>query len=93
MVSKYVEGCATCQQNKVNTHLMTPPLNPIAALTNAHPFKQVLMDFITGLPNSYSFDAVLVLVDHRLTKGVVFIPCNKTTDAPKTAQLYQDHVY
>lgn len=51
------------------------------------------MDFITGLPPSRGHDAILVVVDHGLTKGVVFIPCNKTTDAPQTTQLYQNHVY
>ena len=28
-VRKYVEGCATCQQNKTNTHPTVPPLTPI----------------------------------------------------------------
>ena len=30
-VKKYVEGCAMCQQNKVNTHPTQPPLVPILA--------------------------------------------------------------
>ena len=28
-IYEYVAGCATCQQNKVNTHLTQPPVQPI----------------------------------------------------------------
>ena len=28
-VNRFIEGCATCQQNKANTHPVRPPLNPI----------------------------------------------------------------
>src|SRR5258707_14777218 len=31
--------------------------------------------------------------DHGLTKGVIFIPCNKTIDAMGTALHYINHVY
>ena len=37
-VRKYVEGCAVYQQNKVNTHLTTPPLVPIPS-SATHPFQ------------------------------------------------------
>jgi len=33
------------------------------------------------------------VVDHGLTKGVIFIPCNKTIDALGTADLLLHHVY
>ena len=50
-VRKYLEGCAVCQQNKVNTHPTTPPLVPIPS-TATHPFQQISCDLITDLPSS-----------------------------------------
>lgn len=91
-IKKYVEGCALCQQMKVNTHLTTPPLTPIK-LTLKRPFAQISMDFITGLPEDNGYDSVLVVVDQGLTKGVIFIPCNKTIDALGTADLLLHNVY
>ena len=51
------------------------------------------MDFITALPPSGSFDALFVVVDHDLTKGVVLMPCSKEINAIGTAKLYHDNVY
>lgn len=90
---RFVDGCAICQQMKVNTHPTAPPLNPIPAAADALPFSTVTMDFITDLPASSGFDALYVVVDHDLSKGVVLIPCTKRIDALGTAQLYHDNVY
>lgn len=93
MVSRYVEGCAACQQNKINTHPTTPPLNPIPADGITRPFQQVSVDYITDLPSSDGFDSIMVMVDHGLTKGVILTPCNKTIDAIGTATLMYQTVY
>src|SRR6202790_4062053 len=45
-IKNFVTGCATCQQMKVNTHLMTLPLLPIKSNAN-RPFSLVMTDFIT----------------------------------------------
>ena len=79
-IQKYMEGCSTCQQNKTNTHLTIPPLNPIP-LEQTLPFKQISYDLITGLPLSNGFDALLVVVDHGLSKGVILCPTKKTVTA------------
>ena len=71
-IKKYVEGCSICQQNKTNTHLTIPPITPISS-SKTLPLKQISYDLITGLPESNGFDALLVVVDHGLSKGV--IPC------------------
>ena len=92
MVQKYIEGCATCQCMKPDTHPTIPELVPIGS-TATCPFEQVTMDFITDLPESDGFDSIMVVVDHGLTKGVIFIPCNKTIDSLGTARLYIDFVY
>lgn len=92
-IKNFVEGCALCQQNKVNTHPTTPPLMPIKADKDALPFSTVSMDFITDLPESMGFTALYVIVDHNLSKGIVLIPCTKEETALSTATLFHDHVY
>ena len=75
-IQKYVEGCSTCQQNKTNTHPTVPPLNPIP-LEQTLPFKQISYNLITGLPLSNGFNALLVMVNHGLSKGVILCPTKK----------------
>ena len=74
-VKNYIAGCATCQQIKFNTHPTSPLILPIKS-TATRPFSLVTTDFITDLPEINGFDSVMVVVDHGLTKGVIFIPCN-----------------
>ena len=57
MTANFVEGCATCQQMKPNTHPTTTPLMPIISHAT-RPFQQVTMDFITDLPISNGFDSI-----------------------------------
>ena len=85
-IQKYVEGCSTSQQNKTNTHPTIPPLNPIPS-EHTLPFKQISYDLITGLPLSNSFDALLVMVDHGLSKGVILCPTKKTITADGIAAI------
>ena len=91
-VNHFIEGCATCQQNKINTHPTKPPLNPIPS-SSSLPFKQVSMDLVTDLPEVRGKDSILVVVDHGLTKGVIIIPCSKTIDAMGIAKLFFSHVF
>ena len=49
------------------------------------------IDFITHLPKSYSYNAVLVIVN-RLTKIKHFIPCKGTCNAKEVARLFTKHV-
>ena len=86
-VNKFIEGCTVCQQNKVNTHLVCPPLNPIPSSTSL-PFKQLSVDLITDLPEVCGMDSILVVVDHSLTKGVIIIPCSKTINAAGVGKLF-----
>lgn len=92
-VSNYVKGCALCQQMKVNTHPTTPPLQPIYAKHRDHPFAFTTCDFITGLPASKGYNALMVVVDHDSTKGVILCPCTDKIDALGTAKLYHKQVY
>src|ERR1700733_10944773 len=92
-IKNYVEGCATCQQMKVNTHPTMPPLSPIKSTSTRPKFALVSTYFITDLPEIDGFDSIMVVVDHGLTKGVILIPCSKKIDALATADLYLDQVY
>jgi hypothetical protein len=91
-VTSFVTGCAVCQQNKVRTHPVTPPLNPIKSTTTLL-FKQLSVDLVTDLPLSAGHDSLMVMVDHGLTKGVILVPCSKTIDANGIAQLFFEFVF
>ena len=91
-VHHYVEGCALCQQNKVNTHPTVPPLSPIKSIAS-HPFQQISCDLITDLPISSGFDSLLVVVDHGLTKGVILCPTKKSVSAKGIASLFFHKVF
>ena len=91
-VRHYVEGCALCQQNKVNTHPTVPPLFLIKS-SASRPFQQISCDLITDLPISAGFDSLLVVVDHGLTKGVILCPTKKTITAEGIASLFFHKVF
>ena len=91
-VNRFIEGCATCQQNKINTHPTRPPLCPIPS-SSCLPFKQISIDLITDLPEIHGKDSILVVDDHGLMKGVIIIPCSKTVDASGVAKLFFSHVF
>ena len=79
-IKKYIDGCAPCQQNKTNTHLTIPPLNPIVSKETL-PFKQISYNLITDLSISNGFDSLLVVVDQGLSKGVILCPTERTITA------------
>lgn len=51
------------------------------------------MDLITGLPPANGFNAILVVVDHSLTKGVILTPTNDSMDSDGTALLLHQHLF
>ena len=91
-VTNYVQGCTTCQMNKINTYPTRLPLYPITSTSNL-PFQTVTMDFITKLPSSYRHDTILTITDHDVLKASIFLPCSKTTDAVGVTALYATHVF
>ena len=64
-IIQYIKGCATCQMNRVNTHLTKPLLYPITTAPNARPFKTITLDFIVKLPISNGYDTILTITDHN----------------------------
>ena len=88
-VRSYVRGCDSCQRVKTAHHAPYGKLQPLDI--PSRPWESISMDFITGLPESHAFDAILVVVD-RLTKQAHFIPTTTNVDAPALAWLYLTHV-
>jgi hypothetical protein len=91
-IRKYVEGCATCQQNKNLPKKATPEYR-IPVPVTAVPFEIIAMDLITQLPPSNGYDAILTIVDHGCTRAALFLPCKTTITGAEIASLYFDNVY
>ena len=91
-VRAYVAGCTICQQNKTNTHPLSPPSAPIPS-SSSLPFRQISCDLITDLLPSAGFDSLLVVVDHGLSKGVILCPTKKSVTAEGIASLFFHKVF
>ena len=93
-VEAYVKGCNVCLASKAVRH---KPYGDLQALpVPTHRWKDLSMDFVTGLPVSTdwkgeSYDSILVIVD-RLTKMVHYEPVKVTIDAPGLAEVILDVV-
>jgi len=92
-ITEYVQGCTTCQQNKIITHCTCPTMYKIPTDPAALPFQQIAMDLIIGLPESNRHDSILTIVDHGCSRAAIFLPCTREISRPKIAQLYFDNVY
>jgi hypothetical protein len=88
-VRHYVHSCDLCQRTKADHHVPYGKLMPLEI--PARNWDSISMDFITDLPISHSFDAILVVVD-RLSKQAHFIPTHKSLDAPGLAQLFISNI-
>ena len=74
LVKEFVQTCDVCARAKTPRHRPYGLLHPFVIPNE--PWASISMDFITDLPLSRSFDAILVVVD-RFTKMAHFIPYNK----------------
>ena len=89
---RFIAGCADCQAAKVNTHPTVPGLSPLP-IKHPLPFSSISVDLITGLPDSHGYDSVMIVVDHGLTKGVIYCPCTKNLDSEGVTQLFFTNVF
>ena len=93
-VEAYIKVCNVCLASKAVRHKPYEDLQALPIPT--HRWKDLSMDFVTGLPvstnwKSESYDSILVIVD-RLTKMVHYEPVKITIDAPGLAEVIIDVV-
>ena len=89
-VARYVKNCHICQRSRTPRHA---PYGTLKSLSiPQQPWKELSMDFVTGLPWSQGYDAILVVVD-RLTKMRHLIPCRTSTSAEDLANLFLENVW
>ena len=93
-VENYVRGCDICLTSKSVRHKLYGDLQSLPLPT--HRWKDLLMDFMTGLPLSAnwkgdSYNSILVIVD-RLTKRVHYELVKVTINTPGLAEVIIDVV-
>ena len=84
-IMDYVKGCATCQQNKIQTHKKKTPIFGIMTTPGMKPFSQIALDLIMGLPQVNGKDAILTIVDHGCSRAAIFILCTTMITGPGIA--------
>ncbi|EKV18173.1 hypothetical protein PDIG_11210 [Penicillium digitatum PHI26] len=89
-VSDWTKNCHTCRRITPAREVRQGILRQLPVPERA--WQDISMDFITHLPLSYGYDAILVVVD-RLTKMKHFIHCKGTCNAEEVARLYTRHVW
>src|SRR5271169_3980254 len=92
-IKNYVQGCATCQQFKIDRSPSKPQYIPTEGATVTRPFAYCSRDLITDLPPVDGNDSILVVVDQGLSKGVILLPCSKTLTSEGTAKLLLENLY
>ena len=88
-VKNYIRGCDVCLALKTVRHKPYGDLQSLPIPT--HRWKNLLMNFVTGLPlsanwKSNNYDSILVIVD-RLTKMIYYEPVKVTIDVPGLAEV------
>ncbi|XP_061357767.1 uncharacterized protein LOC133302059 [Gastrolobium bilobum] len=88
-IKNYIQQCEICQKLKPPNHSPFGLLQPLQIPETL--WAHLSMDFITHLPMSAGFTAVMVVVD-RFSKAAHFIPLPTHYSASKVAQLIWDFV-
>ncbi|GAU45589.1 hypothetical protein TSUD_273890 [Trifolium subterraneum] len=82
-IQEFVKSCDTCQRQKYLTSSPGGLLQPLPIPDRI--WEDISMDFITGLPKSRGYEAILVVVD-RLSKYAHFIPLKHPYTARSIAE-------
>lgn len=85
MIQEFVRQCDTCQRQKYMASSPGGLLHPLPIPEQI--WEDISLDFITGLPKSKQFEAILVVVD-RLSKYAHFIPLKHPYTARSIAEIF-----
>ena len=87
-IKEYITRCDTCQRFKGSNVTPAGLLHSLETPSLLH----ISADFITDLPLSHGFDAILMVIDW-FSKEVELIPCTKTCLALDMAKLFMHNVW
>jgi transposase InsO family protein len=98
-VRAYVATCPVCQGKAIHRHRPYGQLEPLPIPKDTwnSPFKEISLDWITGLPPSMKakdgqeYNSILTVVC-RVTKYALFIPTRDDSTAADFAELFFEHV-
>lgn len=88
-VQEFVKACDTCQRQKYAATTPSGLLQPLPIPVLV--WSEISMDFITNLPKSNGYEAILVVVD-RLSKYSHFIPLKHPFTARSIAFIFVKEV-
>ena len=89
-VENFVQGCQSCQRNKIIHQKRATPLYPLDAPKGL--WQEITVDMIGPLPQSKNNNAILVVVD-RLTKMIQIIPTSVGITSKEIAKLYKNNIW
>ena len=92
-ITAYIKGCTICQATKPSTNKLKVPLYSIMSEKSAQPFFTITLDLIVDLPKSGSYDSILTITDHDISKATLFFPCNQTIGGMGVALIFVQHVF
>ena len=89
-IRKFVAECEVCQCNKGEMVKSPGTLQPLPIPPNI--WKDISMDFITGLPKSWNKSVIMVVVD-QLSKYAHFCALHHPFTTSTVAQIFMDQVF
>ena len=84
-IRQYVQHCSICQQAKTETTHPAGLLQPLPIPNQV--WEDIALDFITGLPPSFGYLVIMVVVD-RLSKFGHFIPMKSDYNSRVVAEAF-----
>lgn len=89
-VGRWVRECGICQQVKGETVKSPGLLQPLNI--PQEPWRDIAMDFITGLPKSKGFEVIWVVID-RFSRYGHFVALSHPISAKSLAQVFFEQIY
>jgi len=89
-MENFVQGCQSCQRNKIIHQKRATPLHPLDIPEG--PWQEIMVNMIELLPQSKNNDAILVVVN-RLTKIIQIIPTSVRITSKEIVELYKNNIW